>query len=76
MSFAYSPLTQTYGYKLTVTSDGAGGIILTCDKLGTLAVSAAQLANQETADLVARICRQQDPETNWANLQSHLGGVG
>ena len=77
MSMAFGPLTDTYGYSITVTSDGSGGLILNCAKYGQLAVSSAQLQNTETAMLVERLCNgQEDVQTNWPNLVSHLAGNG
>ncbi len=76
MSFAFGPLTDDYGFTFTSTSDGAGGLILTCAKYGTVTVTAAQLADPETERLVQRVTDGQDVETNWGNLVSHMAGIG
>lgn len=71
----YGPSTDSYGRSVTWTSDGAGGGILSCPKYASnpLAVSAAQLADPLTAELVARLTRAEDVYTNYRNLSQRLG---
>lgn len=69
-------LTDTYGLNVTSASDGAGGIVLTTAKYGSVTVTHAQMTNLETAELVRRLTSGEDIDTNWKNLVSHLAGVG
>lgn len=72
----WGPLTDTYGLNVTVASDGSGGLVLTTAKYGSLSVTATQLRNLETAELVRRLTSGEDIDTNWPNLVSHLAGNG
>lgn len=80
MTFAYGPFTDVIGFKVTTSSDGAGGLTLTCDKYGSMTVTAANLGNPTTAELVRRVTDGEDFPTNWRNLAEAIGlpdpGVG
>lgn len=81
MSFAYGPFTDTLGFKLTTTSNGAGGLILSCPKYASsITVTAANLAVPIVAEYVRRLEACEDFVTNWRNLSIQLGlgdpGVG
>lgn len=73
MSFAYGRYTDDLGEELTTASDGAGGIILTCPKYGSMTVTAAQLADTLTAELVRRVCDAEDFYISWRNLSIQIG---
>lgn len=72
MSAAFGPLTHTYGLNVSTVPDGSGGLTLSCQLLGTIAVSATQLLDTTTQQLVDRICAAEDVPTNWLNLQAYL----
>jgi acetyl-CoA acetyltransferase len=73
MSYVFGPLTDDFGTDVTTTSDGAGGLILSCPKYGSLTVTAANLANQTVAMLVQRLEQEEDVYTNWRSLSQALG---
>lgn len=73
MTFAFGPLTDDYGTDIATTSDGAGGLNLTCAKYGTLHVTASQIAQPTVAMLVQRLEAGEDFYTNWRNLAQAIG---
>lgn len=73
MSYTFSPLTDDFGWDITTKSDGNGGLILSTPKYGTMTVTAAQLQNPLTAQLVQRLEQEEDVYTNWRSLATQIG---